>query len=512
MPSSFQDRWLTDPTYKLWIKKVSSGFAHCKLCKSDIALGSMGKTAIDSHAKGKAHKALVKAAEETTRVNFSVPNTSADTRAQPVRSVLVADHVTREANLASEITWTLKMAHSNLSFHSSEGISRIFQQMFPDSAMAEKFALGETKSMYLMCFGLGPFCRRLVEQAVRQSSEYVLLFDESLNENLQKKQLDFHVRFWQDNRVVTKYYTSEFMGHAKTSDLFQATADAVLQQLPLNNVIQLSMDGPTVNHAFYKQLDSKLKNDHGMQLINLGSCGLHTIHNSFQKGMDAAGWKIKDFLKAIYTVFHDTPARREDFENITGKSLYALKFCAHRWVENARVAVRAVEMLPSLKAYVTAVKNNAAPNPNTKSYEIIAEMITDPLLKAKLAAFTSVAELFNSFLVVYQTDAPMVPFLAQDLETLIRNVMKRCIKPSVLEEASTASKLLDIKLNTDEVFLIHKKIDSGFVSEGELSRLFAEKKIRERHILEFHLEFKAMVTKALMHMIEKSPLKYSMVR
>jgi hypothetical protein len=53
-------------------------------------------------------------------------------------------------------------------------------------------------------------------------------------------------------------------------------------------------------------------------LIEIGSCSLHVLHGSIQTGHTAAEWKINSFLQAIYRNFKDSPARRQDFFEITG--------------------------------------------------------------------------------------------------------------------------------------------------------------------------------------------------
>ena len=40
----------------------------------------------------------------------------------------------------------------------------------------------------------------------------------------------------------------------------------------------------------------------------------------------------------------ESPTRREDYTEITGSSLFPLKFCVHRWVENVLVVQRAIEI------------------------------------------------------------------------------------------------------------------------------------------------------------------------
>ena len=59
--------------------------------------------------------------------------------------------------------------------------------------------------------------------------------------------------------------------------------------LQAKNIIQVIMDGPSVNWKFYGELEKKVNTDHGTTLINSGSCGLHVEHNSFKRGIDATG-------------------------------------------------------------------------------------------------------------------------------------------------------------------------------------------------------------------------------
>lgn len=68
------------------------------------------------------------------------------------------------------------------------------EQIFPDSDITRKFICGEKKASYLTCFGIAPHFKSLLKEKVKSSDGYVLLFDESLNHELQKKQMDFHVR------------------------------------------------------------------------------------------------------------------------------------------------------------------------------------------------------------------------------------------------------------------------------------------------------------------------------
>ena len=52
-------------------------------------------------------------------------------------------------------------------------------------------------------------------------------------------------------------------------------------------------------------------------LIELGSCGLHTVHNAFKHGEHTSGWLVKKkFLVSLYKIFDQAPGRRTDFKNV----------------------------------------------------------------------------------------------------------------------------------------------------------------------------------------------------
>jgi hypothetical protein len=159
---------------------------------------------------------------------------------------------------------------------------------------------------------------------------YVLLFDESLNNKNQKKQLDVYVRLWQHDTVISRFYGSSFLGHATALDMLTAFKEDF--DLNLMNIYQLSMDGPHVNWRLYELLQEDIKSEtnRDCSLLNLGSCGLHIMHNAFKSGFDATKWEIEKLLQSMYTLFKDAPARRDDFETWTENKVFPLKFCTHR--------------------------------------------------------------------------------------------------------------------------------------------------------------------------------------
>lgn len=95
--------------------------------------------------------------------------------------------------------------------------------MFPDSDIAKQFTCGERKVAYLTTFGIAPHFSSLMKAKAKKESGFVLLFDESLNREMKKCQLDMHVRFWNDNQVNSRYLISVFMSHHTAEQMHKRT-------------------------------------------------------------------------------------------------------------------------------------------------------------------------------------------------------------------------------------------------------------------------------------------------
>lgn len=208
----------------------------------------------------------------------------------------------------AEILWTLKVVTSHYSYNSSSHTGDLFRKMFPDSNIAKAFSCGEKKSAYVVCRGLRPFFLSCLRLEAGQSDGYTILFDESLNDCLQKKQMYIHLRFWSTKpEHVTTRYKSVFMGHSTAEELQEKLLGA-LTDLPLEKTVQLSMDGPNVNLKCFRGMQDYLQKNHQVQCLNLGTCGLHTIHNAYRAGVVASKWGLENLLSSLSAMFHDAPA------------------------------------------------------------------------------------------------------------------------------------------------------------------------------------------------------------
>ena len=258
---------------------------------------------------------------------------------------------------------------------------------------------------------------------VRSTACYSISFNECMNRISQNEQIDFIIRYWDGNtnKVAVRYLGSEFLGHATAVDRLPHFKQWI-SRLDPKRLLQVSMDGPNVNWKFYTDLTKERNSEELPQLLNIGSCGLHIVHGGLQKGVNESGWKLGHFMRSLWQLFHDIPARREDFVKLTGSTVFPLKFCPHRWVEDVVVAEWAHQMWPNIKKYVSSFRAPPKKAPQTASYATIKEACEDPLTVTKLEFFITVAKQLQPFLLKFQTDAPNGSFLGAVIERPLANL------------------------------------------------------------------------------------------
>jgi len=106
---------------------------------------------------------------------------------------------------------------------------------------------------------------------------------------------------------------------------------------------------------------------------------------------------------------------------------------SNRWLENLPVTGKSLTLLLNIREYCRQAERK-----KHEGYQYVAKAATvDKLLKAKHHFWIFLSQDFQPFLATYQTDRPMIPFLASDLEKLLRSIMTKFLKDSVTTSAKT---------------------------------------------------------------------------
>ncbi|KAK6471317.1 hypothetical protein HHUSO_G29675 [Huso huso] len=376
--------------------------------------------------------------------------------------------------------------------------------MFPDSEMTRKFPCGATKAAYLVCFGLSLYFKEKLIKDIRLSKCYVISFDVCLNKVTQTEQMDVVVRYWSEEefKVVVHYLDSEFLGHTQAEQLLDKIK-IILSPLDPKKLLQISIDGPKINWKFLRIFEEERRQ------MDPNLPHLHVVHGSFQQGEKE---KLGETVRALWQLFHDTLARRDDFADMT-KTTFPLKFCAHRWVEDLQVAECAIEIWPAVLKYIDSHKKLPKSKvPTSMSYTLVNEAAADPLFEAKLHFLAFVARQLKPFLETFQTDAPMVPFLAEELQSTLMSLLSCFIKRDILENTKTVLQMLKLDPLDKTLHVPLKQLDIGLATKQALDKASQKLQANALRGQEFKKECITFLATTSKKLLERSPLMYPAVR
>ena len=219
-------------------------------------------------------------------------------------------------------------------------------------------------------------------------------------------------------------------------------------------------------------VEDRNSNETYPNFLGVGSCSLHVVHGAFRTGMKQTGWGIDLLLKSLYSHLHETPARREDYTKMTGSEVFPLQFCGHRWLEDKRVAERAVEMWPSLTTYITEIlKKPKSQVPTSSSFSTVKSAVLN-----KLEFFMSIAAAMRPYLQTFLSDGPLLPFITSELETLLWTLMGKFMKRAMLEGTNSAYKIAKLNVLDSPTHVAHSEVDIGFAAKTTLEKVLQREK------------------------------------
>ena len=209
--TKFSEVWLKNPDYSGWLSRRSDSLAYCSFCCKEIDISNMGESSLKSHLKSKKHsekepckssQTFFQPAEKKVENSGKTSNTndqtstSKESQSSSKSQKSITSFIERDALITAEIRWVLKVVLSNYSQRSCDDIATLFKSLFPGHPIAEKFSCGRTKCGYYINHGLVPHFLQILMAEVKDSPQYVLSFNESLNKQLQRGQMDVLVRYW----------------------------------------------------------------------------------------------------------------------------------------------------------------------------------------------------------------------------------------------------------------------------------------------------------------------------
>ena len=150
------------------------------------------------------------------------------------------------------------------------------------------------------------------------------------------------------------------------------------------------------------------------------------------------------------------------------------------------------------------------PSKEYKSYERLKIAIKDPLIIVKFTLFENIARHLNSFLVQFQTDEPMVPFLCQLLDDIMRSLASRVVLKDAMTKANTCLSLIKLDFKSTSVHKRPEDVDAGVAAKFELQELVKKKEVNDTQCLKFKKDTILLLPALCAHVAEKSPLRVAL--
>ena len=142
--------------------------------------------------------------------------------------------------------------------------------------------------------------------------------------------------------------------------------------------------------------------------------------------------------------------------------------------------------------------------PKNTSYETFVKHYKDPLVPAKLQFFAFVASIFQPYLVIFQTNSPVIAFMFSELEKIFKQLIRLVFRKDAIDQASTISK----KLKKDWLTNKNNCLEDGLVDVGSATRyLLQQAKVSAEKKRFFKSDCKKMIIDILVKLQENTPLQ-----
>lgn len=218
-----------------------------------------------------------------------------------MRSKNASSMFLRENVPKAEMLFTLSVVASSLPYTLADVATATYPHIFPYSQIAEAFKCGCKKGCYILSDDLGQYFKgNVAEEFAEPGVLYTVMIDETPLPEMKVQQLDVFVQYFsvKAQNLVVEHLQSFHMGHTTADELFTCLDDS-LGELLKNNLLCFFSDGPNV----MKCLKRKVKAELSRNMINIGECGLHKVHNALAAVLESFCHELECIIADIHQYF-----------------------------------------------------------------------------------------------------------------------------------------------------------------------------------------------------------------
>lgn len=431
----------------------------CILCNITISCAQHGAAAVKRHATMKKH--LETAAKHRDKNGVLQPPKTVQatidfSTGRPRASV-------QDQVCEAEAIFVMSVVSKSIPYSWADTATDMYKRMFPDSDIAKNFSCGRTKLSYIVSDGLGPhFKSKIIAELCRPNVFFSLMIDETPKPEQRVQQLDVLIRYFSESQkqVVVEHLQSFNLGRA-TGDIIAGCVEDALAELPTQGLLCFFSDGPNV----MKSVKAKLKRNVNPNLVDIGECNLHKVHNAFAKGLDVFCSDVEELVRDVYYYFkHAVRAEGlKEHQKTLGIAPHVfLRHVSNRWLTLQDSLSRVQEQFMALQSFFSEKDVTVQRSDAQTQHNRLASAFSSKTLYAKILFLKNAAELFVGFQKLFQRQEPLLHILHSELLALVLRVLSRVLRSEAFCEKSAEDLQ---KLNLDDAALWKVRPEVGSDTE-----------------------------------------------
>lgn len=389
----FQRQDSNNDLVSIWCTKVDEKNVRCNWCQSNFKVSSKAFGAVSQHSTMTKHRAFRKSNLQSLKIapistNLSQPSASQST--PPTIGLFLQDNAT----IAKEITWTIHLTLTNSSDAGVDKDQEVLKLIAPNDL--QNFKLGRTKLAYIKTPIALWFCEKVFGDI--SESYYTLMFDDTTN-NQHTKELQLVLKYWSKRlkRLNFVHLKSAFMETGRA----QPTVDVMMKaindyKLDTKKLLMIGSDGPNVTKAVKAKMNSQMKEDRGFELLEIGSCHDHILHNSLKEGCKTMK-NVHHFCQQISDFFKSS-SKWAEFATKFNVELKFVTFFSIRWTTLGPATARILQRWKEIVLYFDDIERNKKEKDKLVSEKTIIRLLSDPSLHAEIAFVNQVADIVEPVL------------------------------------------------------------------------------------------------------------------
>lgn len=285
--------------------KVNECKFYCIPCKKNVSCSHQGFSNVQRHIKSTTHVNMTKATFDNQKVS--------DMFAPSTRLADLRDAVTRTEVLHENFT-----AHHNLSFFSSDHMTKLYKKMFPDTRMAKYFAYSRMKTACILNDAMMPSLKAY-ETAYMKIDKFAIVNNGSSDTGLEKMNavcthiLDVE----RSNKVEAKFFNMSSTSGKPCStagSLFNAIDNTFTSdEISWEQCASIGLNNTNVNVGDKNSIKSRVQQRNKSCFI--AGCNCHLANTAASNGGSTyscvSGFDTADHMVDLY--YFKSSTRRKGF-------------------------------------------------------------------------------------------------------------------------------------------------------------------------------------------------------